>query len=128
MLPVVATAGAAAAYAVVVHLRDPNAAGNYPTCPWLMVTGTWCPGCGTLRATHALTNGDIGTALDYNPFAVVSLVGLAAVFVLWARRQWLGVDRKRMAPPWVLYSLAASITAFWVLRNVPGFELLAPPV
>lgn len=127
MLPVLATAGAAAAYALVVHLRDPNAAGNYPTCPWLALTGTWCPGCGTLRATHALTNGDVMTALDYNPFTVASVVGLAVVFVLWARRQWLGTHRKRLAPPWLLYSFAAFIMAFWVLRNVPGFEFLAPP-
>lgn len=127
MLPVVATAGATAAYAVVVHLRDPNAAGNYPTCPWLLLTGTWCPGCGTLRATYALTHGDLMTALDYNPFAVVSLACLAIVFALWARRQWLGRRRSWVAPAWMVQAMGIGIVAYWVLRNVPGFAFLAPP-
>ena len=58
---------AALAYGVVVHLHDPTQPGNYPTCPFLWLTGWACPGCGTLRASHELTEGNVVGALAYNP-------------------------------------------------------------
>ncbi|HEX8006255.1 MAG TPA: DUF2752 domain-containing protein, partial [Trebonia sp.] len=45
---------------------DPNAAGHYPLCPFLAVSGFYCPGCGTLRAVHALAHGDPLAALGLN--------------------------------------------------------------
>jgi len=117
---------ATGAFAVVIHLRDPTVPGHYPTCPWLWLTGTYCPGCGSLRACHALTNADVVTAFHYNPFAVIVAVGLAATWLRWVRRQWRGAPRTWIAPPWMVYLLIASIMAFWVLRNVPGFEFLGP--
>ena len=63
---VLAPLGVAAAAAVVVTTigaLDPNVAGHYPTCPWLALTGTYCPGCGSLRAIHALAHGDPATAM-----------------------------------------------------------------
>src|SRR5665811_2423624 len=60
---------------------DPNVAGHYPTCPFLAITGLYCPGCGALRAVHALAHGDLVTALARNPFAVVAL---GYVVVAWA--------------------------------------------
>ena len=62
-----ATAVAATGFVLVAHFLDPNQAGNYPTCPWLALTGTFCPGCGTLRATHALSEGHLVEALQRNP-------------------------------------------------------------
>ena len=41
---------------------DPNQPGHYPTDPFLAITGLYCPGCGTLRALHALARGDLLTA------------------------------------------------------------------
>jgi hypothetical protein len=50
--PAAVAAGALAA-AALVHVVDPNDSGNYPTCPFLALTGRFCPGCGSLRAcTH----------------------------------------------------------------------------
>ena len=71
VVPAVSALGAAA-FLTLAHVVDPNEPGNYPTCPWLAITGTWCPGCGTLRATHALTHGDLGTAFARNPVTVLA--------------------------------------------------------
>lgn len=122
----VATAGAVMGYALVVHAVDPNEPGNYPTCPWLILTGTYCPGCGTLRATHALTGGDLGTAMQRNPLAVVGAIVGIVLLVRWFGRAWRGEIRRWVAPPWLLYAALVGLWAFWILRNIPGWSWLSP--
>ena len=120
------TAVGAAGFVLVAHLVDPNQAGNYPTCPWLAVTGTFCPGCGTLRATHALSEGHVVEALQRNPLAVAAFVVMILGFARWTRRQWRGEVRMTAAPAWVLYGMFWVIMAFWVARNIPGWTWLSP--
>lgn len=105
---------------------DPNVAGHYPTCPFLAVTGLYCPGCGALRVVHALGHGDLMSALATNPFAVVGLGYIVATWVLWFQRSVTGRRPAWLAPPWVLYVVLAAILAFWVLRNLPGWTWLSP--
>ena len=121
-----ATALGATAFVLAVHVVDPNEPGTYPTCPWLLLTGTWCPGCGTLRATRALSEGDVGTALARNPLTVIAFLALAVGFVNWTFRMWTGRPKRHLAPAWVLYGIFAALLAYWVLRNVPGWTWLSP--
>jgi hypothetical protein len=125
LFPSLVAAGCAVAGGVVFAV-DPETPGRYPTCPFLALTGWYCPGCGTTRAVHALLHGDAGLALQRNPLTVAALVVLAAAFALWSRRLWRGAPRTWVAPPWVLYGLLVVILAFWVLRNVPGWTWLSP--
>jgi hypothetical protein len=115
---------AAAALGFVARV-DPNAPGHYPTCPFLWLTGEYCPGCGSLRAVHALTHGDLGTAMSRNPLTVLGTVALVVLWIAWLQRRVTGRPR-RAAPAWVLWALLAVVLAFWLLRNLPGFEWLAP--
>lgn len=113
---------ATAVILAVVFLVDPNRPGHYPKCPSLLVTGWSCPGCGSLRALHALLHLRFGEALARNPLAVVAAGWLA---VRGAR--WFGGRRPtRLAAPAVIWSLLALILAFWVLRNIPGVRWLGP--
>ena len=48
----VGAAGLALAATAYVGLVDPNESGHYPTCPFLALTGRFCPGCGSLRAAR----------------------------------------------------------------------------
>jgi len=105
---------------------DPNVAGHYPTCPFLWVTGWYCPGCGALRAMHALGHGDVMTALARNPFAVVAAGYIVITWVLWLRRTITGRKRGWLAPAWVLHGVLGLILAFWILRNLPGWTWLSP--
>ncbi len=114
------------AFAAVVHSVDPNVEGHFPTCPWLALTGTWCIGCGTLRATHALTHGDLAGGLARNPLTVITSAVLMAAWMRWASRQWRGLPRVLLAPAWSLYALFWLLMAYWVLRNVPGWTWLSP--
>lgn len=121
-----ATLAGAVAVGVVLHLRDPGVPGSYLTCPFLLLTGWYCPGCGALRAVHALTHLDLGTALARNPLLVLALAGLAVGFLRWSARLWAGRPRVTAAPPWVLYGLAGLTLAYGVARNLPGLTLLSP--
>ena len=105
---------------------DPNAVGHYPTCPFLAITGWYCPGCGALRAVHALAHGDLMTALARNPFVVVALGYVVVAWVLWLERTVRGRPVRWLAPAWVLYSVLGAILMFGVLRNLPGWTWLSP--
>lgn len=112
--------------ATVLHLVDLNQPGHYPTCPFLALTGLYCPGCGSLRALHDLTNLDLAGAWSMNPLTVAAVPYLVAVWMLWLRRELAGRPRRRIAPAWVPAGVGVLIVVFWVPRNIPGFELLGP--
>ena len=112
--------------AAYVNVVDPSASGHYPTCPFLALTGWYCPGCGALRAAHALGHGDLATALARNPFAVVLFGYLVVAWVLWLRRTVTGAPPRWLAPAWVLHGILGVTLAFWVLRNLPGWTWLSP--
>lgn len=63
--------------------------GTAPTmCPFALVTGTACPGCGLTRAAAALVQGDIGAAMALHP--------LVLLVAIWALGWWVsGVARRR---------------------------------
>lgn len=105
---------------------DPGAAGSlFPSCLFHDVTGWYCPGCGMTRALHALVHFDLVRAVAMNALLVLSLPLLAVMAlqgftqrallpaavsrVLFNGRVWIGV-----------------LLVFGVLRNLPGFEWLAP--
>ncbi len=41
-----------------------------PKCPFKMITGLQCPGCGGQRAIYSLLHGHVAEALHYNYFLV----------------------------------------------------------
>jgi hypothetical protein len=75
---------------------------------------------------HALTHGDLSTAVHRNVLAVLALPYLAAAWVAWLGRR-LGRPRTtRVAPPAALWGLLALIVAFGVTRNLPPTHWPAP--
>ncbi|HET9657375.1 MAG TPA: DUF2752 domain-containing protein [Kineosporiaceae bacterium] len=126
VLAPLAVAAAAVCTAAYVGAVDPNQPGHYPTCPFLYLTGYYCPGCGSLRAIHAVVHGDLLQAVDRNPLTVAFLPYLVLTWISWLRRGITGAPRRDLAPPWVIWTLLGVVVAFWVLRNLPGFAWLAP--
>ncbi|WP_169944936.1 DUF2752 domain-containing protein [Microbispora sp. H11081] len=123
-LGVAAVTAAAAAYVAAV---DPNQPGHYPTCPLLFLTGLYCPGCGSLRAVHALGHADVLTALHLNPLTVAAVPFLLWRWGLWALRSWQGRPvRTNLAHPAYLWGLLVIVIVFWVIRNTPFGHFLAP--
>ena len=121
-------AGGLVAASVALHLRDPHREGSYGLCPWLFLTGTYCPGCGGLRAVNDLTRGDVGAAASSN----LLLVGAVPLFAWWWLRRttdaWRGVRRvvdEHAALRLTVVVLGAAVV-FWVVRNLPFATWLTP--
>ncbi len=89
-------------------------------CPYRLITGGWCPGCGCTRALKALVRGDVRDSLAMNPWtlvlfvqALIASVALLVVpqkFVAWANR-----NRLRLA----VFNLVVGL-GFWVFRLGTG--------
>ena len=120
----VGLAGVAAVATVAVV--DPNEAGHYPTCPFLAVTGLFCPGCGTLRALHALVHGDLASAVDLNVLTVALLPVLVLAWASWFAFRVGRRPAPLRVPTWTGTSIAVAVPAFWLLRNLPFGSVLAP--
>ena len=126
--PPLTLAGIVLGASVVLHLRDPHDQGAYGFCPWLALTGTYCPGCGGLRAVNDLTDLRLSDAASSN----LLLVGVLPLFVAgWARsvhQRWTGALRPW--PPARVHALTwvacAAVVAFWVVRNLPFAAWLTP--
>ena len=124
----VLVAGAVLGASVVLHFRDPHQSGSYLFCPWLLLTGTYCPGCGGLRAVNDLTRGDLTSALSSNVLFVGSIPLVVLLWARWLRDRWRGVRRvvdHRRGVLWASVFGAVSLV-YWVVRNLPGLEWLTP--
>ncbi|WP_242889957.1 DUF2752 domain-containing protein [Actinomadura litoris] len=114
---VLVLAGVVVAYVAAV---DPNQAGNYPTCPFLSLTGRQCPGCGSLRTIHALAHGEVREALGLNLFAMVMLPVLAFFWGRWTVARALDrPSRTKAGDPRLIWGLLGAVMLFWLVRNLP---------
>jgi hypothetical protein len=127
---VVALSVALAGVAVLMlFVFDPTRTPIYPVCYFNQLTGWHCPGCGSLRALHHLTHGELATAFRCNPLLVTALPLLA-----WLGWRTLTPKRNqpkrlpstiRSAAPWVAVGV---IVLFGILRNLPypAFTWMSP--
>lgn len=100
-----------------------------PRCPFHVLTGLHCPGCGTWRALSAFVQGDWRLAAACNPILCLAVPLLAWE---WCRPPASPVqstaqpERRRFPATSRLVLLV--VCTYWILRNVPlfPFTLLAP--
>lgn len=118
-LVVVGVVGAAT---VALRLRDPHDSGSWGYCPFKLLTGLDCPGCGSLRAVNDLTHGDLVGAASSNLLLVVAIPVVVVLWLLWVRRGWTGSAPRRLAPSTTSVLWAATLVVavgFTILRNTP---------
>lgn len=126
--PPLALAGGVLLLSVALHVRDPHQSGSWGFCPWLVVTGTYCPGCGGLRAVNDLTRGDPVAAVSSNLLFVAAIPLAVAMWARSLRQRWRGVRSPLSNRAMVASASVASavILVFWVVRNLPFGAWLAP--
>lgn len=98
-------------------------------CPFHLITGLYCPGCGSLRGLHYLTHGNFLKAFNYNPLTILSLPFLVYSFAIFLYKEISGKELKTFfIKPAYIWLLLAFVIIFWVLRNIPvyPFNILAP--
>lgn len=119
--------GAGLAAFGLLHLRDPHQSGSYGLCPFLLLTGHPCPGCGGLRAMNDLSNGDVVGALSSNAMAVVLVLVLGVTWTVWLIRRARGNPAPLMAAnsP-IIWMLLAGFVVFGVFRWTPWGAWFVP--
>lgn len=110
---VLATAAVLSALAYL-YLNDPEK-GGFPSCPFHLVTGLLCPGCGSQRALHDLMHLRVGEAFGHNALLVLSL---PALLVQWAIGRWGGLPKPVVAYNAVVFGWLGMVLCWWVGRNV----------
>lgn len=95
-------------------------------CPFALITGTACPGCGLTRSAVALVRGDLGAALALHPLVLV----VAAWLLGWwlagvARRNGRRLPLERQVVDRLLALTGVAFALTWVVRMVAG---TLPPV
>jgi len=95
-------------------------------CPFALVTGTACPGCGMTRAVAFLIRGDLDISSSYHPLApLIAIEGIAAWAWYQARRKGLVGPMPRYLGNLVVILTAVSLLGVWALRFWSGS---LPPV
>ena len=120
VIAMLAVAAVVVAGVVIYSTFDPSASRWFPRCPFLMLTGLKCPGCGTQRAIHALLHGDVLSALHFNALLPVSI----PLLLLYGYAELVRTRKPRF------YNRVNSVTAilavlivvivWWIVRNIFG--------
>jgi hypothetical protein len=116
LLGVGALIAGAFGYIGVVDPHKPDSI--FPVCPFRLLTGLNCPGCGALRMIHDVLHGDLAAAITDN---IVLLLGVPLL------AGWILARRRDRRSPLTLPAGAAviiTLIAWTVVRNLPGFPLV----
>lgn len=109
-----------AGIAVVYKHLDPAVVPIFPRCPFRLLTGYLCPGCGSQRAIHHLLNLDLPGAWRMNPLLVIALPYLLLGLILKPMSHHSARGARLLDQ---LYGYRASVVAlvvivlFWIGRN-----------
>lgn len=92
-------------------------------CPFHLLTGLECPGCGITRMLTALSRGDLQEAARANAYLFYTLPYLAALIAYslfkWFKNESTG---RRFEAAALLYT--AGLVLFGILRNIPHLQAL----
>lgn len=113
---------AVAAAVVALYCLDPAAYVFMPKCPFKLLTGLSCPGCGVQRAVHALLHGDVAAAVGYNLFLVYAgPYALSFVVQRWVLTgRWQIKVGRVIENKWLVYFYVAAFCVWFVVRNILG--------
>lgn len=108
-------------FLIIFHRFNPENNIFFPKCPFYLLTGYKCPGCGSQRAIHHILNLRIYDALKENALLVVSIPYLATGIVfnnLKSLTPKTLLWRQRLYGVKAINIIIVIIILFWVLRNI----------
>lgn len=119
--------GGLTAATLALHVRDPHQEGSWGMCPSAAL-GFWCPGCGGLRATNDLSNGEVVDAASSNLLFVASIPLIVYAFLRWSWGRWTGRGWQPSDTGSMVFAtvLVVLLVVFTVVRNLPMGAWLAP--
>jgi Protein of unknown function (DUF2752) len=112
-----------------LYAYNPATSLLYLPCPFHMLSGFYCPGCGSLRALHHLLHGHLTMAFWLNPLMILSLPFLGYSFLSYLMTGIRGRSLPNIfVPASCIRVYLGIVLLFWSLRNIPVYplSLLAP--
>ena len=113
-----------AAGSTFLFFFNPSSPANqfFPKCPFLLITGLQCPGCGSTRALYHILHLHPIEAFTFNPLLVLTLPFLIYGFLGFTRSAIMGTPYRRLfIPPAYLWAWLALLIFFWIFRNTPWY-------
>ena len=107
--------------AYIYKTYNPLEVGFFPRCPFHILTGFLCPGCGSQRALHHLLNGNIALALDKNALFLIALPYISFGAFLDLKNNCnskLIQIRKTLYGTSAIWIVLSIIIIFWLVRNL----------
>lgn len=105
---------------VVLYYLNPIQYWFMPKCPFKIITGLSCPGCGIQRAAHAILHGKFVEGIRYNYYLTYSGPYAAAFVLEWimpigkAREKLSNVIENRYVVNFYIFSFVAWL----IVRNM----------
>lgn len=113
---------AALAVCAVLAFVDPSSALWPFHCPFKLIIGLQCPGCGFQRALHALLQGDVVAAARYNFFFLYAIPYLLVIILSDVLPQGMVQSRLQAAVGnrYVVWFYIVSFFVWLIVRNILG--------
>lgn len=105
---------------IILYEFNPLQYAFMPKCPFKLLTGLQCGGCGFQRCVHSLLHGDFEKALQYNYFLAYAL---PYVFLLITAKYFLRNNMTRLLTivlehRYSVYFYVITYIGWTILRNI----------
>ncbi|HET9478154.1 MAG TPA: DUF2752 domain-containing protein [Pyrinomonadaceae bacterium] len=112
--------------AVYAFVFEPGRTGFFPSCPFRVLTGLTCPGCGATRALHEMLHGHFEAAFMLNPLLLLALPLLLYALLRYSTIAMRGrLPRRNALPAPYIYAMFFVIVGFWIFRNTPLYPFVS---
>lgn len=105
------------ALGLLFFFLNPSNSALFPKCPFLLVTGWKCPGCGSQRAIHHLLHLNVSEAFHNNALLTVFVIPLCLLMIIEYHSSFSKI-RSKINHPIVILMLFFIICTWWILRNI----------
>ena len=103
-------------FCVFYHYFDPTHSPIAPKCPFWLLTGYSCPGCGSQRAIHCYLNGEIFEGIRYNYLLLPAVIYVILLTILPTK----GRLHQKLTSTTACWIVLAVILIWWLVRNLFG--------
>jgi hypothetical protein len=98
----------------------------FPKCPFRLLTGWQCPGCGSTRALYQLLHLHPIAAFKFNPLMVLTLPFIVYGFLGFTKSAITGQAQRRVfIPSFYLWAWLVLMIFFWIFRNTPWYPFVS---
>jgi hypothetical protein len=98
----------------------------FPKCPFRMLTGWQCPGCGSTRGLYQLLHLHPIAAFKLNPLMVLTLPFILYGLIGFTKSAITGQPHRRVfIPPIYLWAWLILVLLFWIFRNTPFYPFVS---